>query len=30
VYFGVGNEDLEYFASNYAEQTPTITVTKLW
>jgi len=29
VYFGEGNEDLEYFASNYAEQTPTITVTKL-
>ena len=26
VYFGEGNEDLEYFASNYVEQTPTITV----
>lgn len=29
VYFGQGNENLEYFASTYVEQTPTITVTKL-
>jgi hypothetical protein len=29
VYFGEGNENLEYFATNYVEQTPTITVTKL-
>ena len=28
-YFGVGNENLEYFDSNYAEQTPTITVSLL-
>lgn len=29
VYFGEGNEDLEYFDANYVEQTPTITVALL-